>query len=79
MVAKSTPAQTPAQPELPAHLVAIPFNRVDPYTLQDTRYEAGEPYPCDGPDAEKYLERGLIVPADAGSASESASTDDQEN
>lgn len=72
MAAKSAPAP----PELPAYLVAVPFNRVDPDTRRDTRFEAGEPY--DGPATDEYLDRGLIVPAAADSASESSSTEDQE-
>lgn len=70
-MAKSTPAAA-----VPLYLVAIPFNRVDPDTLRDDRYEAGEPYPSDGPAIDEYLDRGLIAPA--GSASESSS-EDQEN
>lgn len=76
MAAKS-PKAAPDQPERePEYVVIIPFNRIDPYSLHDTRYEVGDPYPSDGPAIDEYLDRGLIVRPAAESASES--TEDQE-
>lgn len=46
------------------YVVARPFARTDRRTGLDTQYEVGDPY--DGPDAEPYVEQGLIVPASAG-------------
>lgn len=77
--AQPSPEPTP-DPTDPVYTVAVSFNRVDPDTRRDTRHEAGEPYPSDGPDVGVYLERGLIaLPGAADSASESDSSEDQEN
>jgi len=56
----------PPKASVDSYVVNRPFDRVDPITKENRRYECLEPY--DGDDIEQYLEWQLIVPAPAGSS-----------
>jgi hypothetical protein len=72
-----TAKKTVAESETPKdeYQVALNFTWRDPATQTDTHFFAGTPFPSDGPELEKHLDWGYVVPASAGSG-QPGSTDE---